>query len=147
MQNYVNRLSSYVTGEKIQTSEKPKLKQQPLKLSDLVDLDKNKRYLNRSESLPPFTLFESFVRARNKELEDEHNKNIESGRTIIREHDRGDVVRKVALSLGRMNAESSTFAYSKREKKMEQAKTALENEHQFLMESLINQKYKRVFQT
>ena len=84
------------------------------------------------------------MKVRNEELEDEHNENIESGRTIILEHDRGDVVRKVVVSLGKMDKESSTFAYSKREIKMKQAKTAFENEHQFLMESLVNQKYKRL---
>ena len=152
MQKYVNTLSSYVTGEEIQTSEKPKPKQQPLKLSDLVDLKKNKAYLDELETLTNFksftlTLFERFVQKRNEELEEEHRKNIESGRTIIREHDRGDVVRKVVLSLNRMNKESSDFAYSQRKKKMEEAKKALEIESQFLIESLNNKKYERVFQT
>ena len=142
MQAYVTKLSEYVSGEKIQTDGKQEPKtREPPKASDLLQFKKNIDRLVNTQDLTPISVFNNVVNFRNKEIQKEHDSN-KSGRTIIPEHDRGEVVRKVVISLGAMNKESLFYVLKKRDENKENIVKAFTQEHEFLMESITTPRYK-----
>ena len=144
MQAYVDKLSEYVIGGEIQTDGKrePRTREPP-KPSDLLQFEKNINYLVNTQDLAPLSVFNNVVDFRNKEIQKEHDSN-KRDRTIIPENDRGEVVRKVVISLGKMNKESFFYALKKTDGNKENIVKAFAQEHEFLMESINSHRYKQL---